>query len=333
MLSRSANCLYWMGRYLERAENLARLVDVNSQFLLEIESAPGFGEDDGWLPILEVAHLDELFEARRKLSSALSPLEFLCLSPANPDSICGCIAQARENARMVRDQVSEEMWRELNRLHLFLRSDLARDEWHYDLQDFCERIINFSLLFQGITDSTIGHDEGWRFIQLGKYLERADKTTRILDIPHHLSGHLKAAPWPTVLRACSARSAFLAAHGATTSKEKTASLLLFSDSFPRSVRFCLNKVDETLHGISGSPRGMHTNEAERLAGSALASVDFNGPQDLATLGLHAYADRLQTEFNAIGKQIFENYVLLPSEIKHAPPPLFHTMQQAQQVQQ
>jgi uncharacterized alpha-E superfamily protein len=95
----------------------------------------------------------------------------------------------------------------------------------------------------------------------------------------------------------------------------------------------LNKVDETLHGISSAPRGMHTNEAERLTGSALANVDFNGPHDLANLGLHSYVDRLQSECNAIGKQIFDTYVLLPSEIRHLPAPTFHSHQQAQQVQQ
>ena len=319
MLSRAAYNLFWMARLIERAENLARLVDVNTQFLLDANLNPDAPAAAGWQPILAVTNLEAQFKELHPDSPDLTAAEFLALSSENPDSIRKCIEQARENARMVRDHISEEMWRELNRLHLFLQSPASRAEWNFSTQDFCERIIQFSLLYSGITDATIQHDQEWLFIRLGKFLERADKTTRILDIPSHLGPLLPVAPWATVLRACSARSSFLATYGAMITREKTFALLLFSDRFPRSLRFCLNQVDDALHRISGTPRGGFANEAERLAGAALAAVDFNGPSDLEAMGIHEYADRLQRQLNDIGQRIFETYVLLPSEIESLAP--------------
>lgn len=333
MLSRAADNLYWMARFLERAENMARLVDTNSQFLLDAGLSADPRDSSGWRPILTVTCLDEDLERCRKDNPELGIPEFLTLSRLNGDSIRQCIAQARENARMVRDQVSEEMWRELNRLHLFLQSSAAQDEWEFSPQEFCDRIIRFSLLFQGLVEATIAQQEGYLFIKLGKYLERADKTTRILDIPAHHAGNLAVSPWPTILRACSARSAYLASRGATISEGEAVSLLLFDQGFPRSVRFCLNEVDNALHAISNTPRGTYGNEAERLAGATLASIDFNGPGDLERLGLHAYADQLQEQFNQIGQQIFECYVLPPAEVQAAPSTNFSVVQNFQQAQQ
>ncbi|NNC89749.1 MAG: alpha-E domain-containing protein [Akkermansiaceae bacterium] len=333
MLSRAANNLFWMARLIERAENMARLVDVNTQFLLDANLNPDAPAAAGWQPILAATSLEDAFREQHDAEPKLNAADFLALSPDNPESIRECIAQARENARMVRDQISEEMWRELNRLHLFLKSPSAEDEWSFSSQEFCERIIQFSLLFHGITDATIEHGEEWLFIRLGKFLERADKTTRILDIPSHLGPLLPVAPWPTVLRACSARSSFLANFGATISREKTLSLLLFSHSFPRSVRFCLNQVDDALHRISSTPRGGFANEAERLAGATLAAVDFNGSSDLEAMGIHEYADRLQKQLNDIGQQIFETYVLLPSYLEESPQSGYAMMSRQSQSQQ
>ena len=334
MLSRAADNLYWMARYIERAENLARLADANSQFLLDAGLSPDPRDSAGWVPILQVTCLDDDYERCRKEEPELSILKFLTLSPRNSESIRTCVAMARENARMVRDQISEEMWRELNRLHLFLQSPSAGIEWEFAAEDFYNRIVSFSLLFQGLVEATIAQDEGYHFIVLGKYLERADKTTRILDIPSHHGVSLSVSPWPTVLRACSARSAYLTSRGASIQEKDAISLLLFDHHFPRSMRFCLRAVDNALHEISGTPRGTFGNEAERLAGAALANVDFNGPGDLERLGLHRYVDGLQDQLNQVGQQIFETYVLLPAEIQQAPGAalLVQGFQEAQQQQ-
>lgn len=336
MLSRAADNLYWMARYIERAESLARLADANSQFLLDTGLSPDPRDVSGWMPILEVTCLDEDFERVQKEKPELGVLEFLTISPENNESIRACIAMARENARMVRDQISEEIWFEVNRLHLFLQSPGATIEWEFSPEEFYNRILNFSLLFQGLVEATIAKDEGYSFIILGRFLERADKTTRILDVPAHHRNSTAVSPWPTVLGACSARAAYLTTRGASVKEKDAIDLLLFDHHFPRSMRFCLREVDNALHRISGTPTGTYGNEAERLTGALLANVDFNGPSDLERMGLHAYADQIQDRLNDIGQQIFETYVLLPAEVAQAPAwttQLAQGYQQAQQQQQ
>ena len=333
MLSRAADNLYWMARYLERAENLARLVDTNAQFLLDAGLSADPRSSAGWQPILRVCDLDEEFHRCHEETPTLRIPDFLVLDRRNSDSIRQCVALARENARMVRDQLSEEMWRELNRLHLFLQDSSAEDEWEFSPQDFCDRIVRFSLLFQGLVEATIAQQEGYCFIHLGKHLERVDKTTRILDIPTHHANALAVSPWPTVLRACSARSAYLSLRGASITEEDALALLLFDHGFPRSVRFCLNEVDTALHQITGTVRGSYGNEAERLAGATLANIDFNGSGDFKRLGIHDYADGLQQQINDIGQQIFETYVLLPAEVQQLPAASYAMTSIYQQMQQ
>ena len=183
MLSRSADNLYWMSRYIERAENIARMLETSSQFLLDLGKSSRLMDNSGWRPILEVLCVDEDYDRVSSKESDIGSLEFLSFSNLNSDSIVQCISFARENARMVRDKISEEMWRELNRIHLFLNSESAEVEWEFSQHDFFNRIIRFSLLFQGLVQSTIAQNEGSLFVQLGRYLERADKTTRIVDMP------------------------------------------------------------------------------------------------------------------------------------------------------
>lgn len=337
MLSRSADNLYWMSRYIERAENIARILETSSQFLLDLGQGSRQMDNSGWRPILEVLCVDEDFDRIKKQDPELGILQFLSISKFNSDSIIQCIALARENARMVRDKISEEMWRELNRIHLFLKSESAKAEWEFSQHEFFNRIIRFSLLFQGLVQSTIAHNEGYLFIQLGKYLERADKTTRIVDIPSlYEKKSLSVSPWPTVLKSCSARATYLTSIGTTITEKESISLLLFDGNFPRSLRFCLNEVDSIMHKISQTPRGNFSNEAERITGAVLASIDFNGKTDIELLGLHDYLDHIQDKINSIGEQIFDHYILLPTstiEAPELPNPVIQDYQQQQQQQQ
>ncbi|NNE92716.1 MAG: alpha-E domain-containing protein [Verrucomicrobiales bacterium] len=334
MLSRVADSLYWMARYIERAGNVARLVEANSS--LELDSTTSQRADSlaFWRPVLEATALVDAYNEAVAERPELTIPDFLMLDPKNPDSIVASVSEARENARMVRDQISSEMWLELNTLHLFLKSQGAA-EWTSRPEDFFARIIRFSLLFQGITDATVPQNEGWHFIQAGICLERADKTSRILDIPHRVQGARSAAPWGTVLGSCSAGPAYRDLYGDAVDEWKVTNLLIFSDSFPRSVRFCLRRLNEVLHAISGTPQGQYSNEAERLTGSALAGLDFADPNDVAQAGLSAYVDQLQRNFNEISQKIFETYVLLPSELQslNIDSRYVHAYNQQQQQQQ
>ena len=315
MLSRVANSLYWLSRYIERAENLARLVDVNRKFSLDARTL-GIGDDgDPWRAVLQATCSEEAYEAACKQSGTpIDASRFVSLEPDNPDSIFACLATARENARMVRDQIPREMWLELNRIHLYLKNEAA-STWAYDPASYYRRVVDFSLVFQGLTDATILHHEGWRFIQMGKFIERADKTSRILDM-------LNFGPEPdryrcaAILSACSGEAAFRAEFRGDISLENVASFLLFSETFPRSVRFSLRRLDSTLRSLTGAANGAYSNEVERLAGSVLAEVNFASFKEVLDTGLHQYIDRLQMHINDIGQQIFETYVLLPFEIQN-----------------
>jgi uncharacterized alpha-E superfamily protein len=223
MLSRVAHSLYWMARYIERAENIARLVDVNLQLLLDLRE-PGRKETRRLLAAHRAGHRRRqgIFQtAPRATGKAVT--EFLVFQNENPNSIVQSICQARENARMVRDQLTLELWEELNRLYLFVRSPQARKVWDRSPSEFFQEIKAGSLHLIGIASATLVHDEGWWFVQTGQFLERADKTTRILDVRHEtlpergapkIVSQTEALEWSAVLRSCSAWDAYKTFYGA-----------------------------------------------------------------------------------------------------------------------
>ncbi len=329
MLSRVANCLYWLSRYLERAENLARLVEVNRYDSLDNHLTES---DEGtfWHPLLYTTCLEESYAKSEETDVGW----FITFSQHNSDSIRQCVAQARENARMVRDQISEELWRELNRFHLFISSHDAVSLWENQPEAFHRKTIEFCMLLSGLINATILHDEGWHFIQTGKCLERADKTTRVLDMLA-FQGEPQRTKLASALKSCSAFSAFQDQFRGAITLDNIMSFLLFSPSFPRSVRFCMRELDEHLHAISGSQSGTFSNEAERLNGSVLAQLNFSSIENMQQSGgYHNYMDSLQAQFNNIGQHVFETYILLPLEIRSLQHnDVFHWQRQQQQQQQ
>lgn len=309
MLSRVADNLYWMSRYVERAESLARLVEVRRDTRLET----GFGIQSKkfWSSSLSALYAEEFFQADGRTEAD----EFILFAENWPNSIRNCIYFARENARMVRDQLSDEIWVELNNTYLFFQSGDAKKTFKQNPSHFSQRIIRFSLVFQGLVDATVHHDEGWRFISLGKYLERADQTSRILDTLSLIGSEPSRTDLIGALRTCSALSAYRKRFRGELSLRNVAEFLLFSQDFPRSMRFAIRRIDSYLHEISGVPSGNFSNEAERLIGSTLATVNFTDIATLMDKGLHQSIDELQTKLIEVGQRIFETYVLLPFEIE------------------
>ena len=320
MLSRVANSLYWMSRYLERADNTARLVDVNLQLFLDFRSLDDRALADRWIPIVQSAGDETLFNSLHGRASGRTVTEFLVFQPENHNSILAAVTQARENARMVRDQITIEVWEELNRLYLFLRSPQARQQLDSSPVEFFHEIKASSLYLQGLTNATVVRNEGWLFQQAGMYLERADKTSRILDVRHTVvPAHGAPAPvnqagaleWAAVLRSCSAWDAYKSMHGADVQPALVAEYLLLSPEFPRSVRFCVQALNATLRGISGSASDRFANDAERLSGRLLAQLQFTTAAEIFGTGLHAYIDELQARLNAIGEALFQAYIFQP----------------------
>ena len=321
MLSRVANTFFWMVRYVERADNLARLIDVNQQLLLDSERLDTERLRAFWMPIIQSAGDQEAFKELHPESGSEEAIDFLALDRRNPNSVYSCVAQARENARMVRDQLSDELWEELNSLYLFVHSEDATTMLVNEPVRFHQTIRRSAETFLGIAASTISRNEAWEFMALGRHLERADKTTRFLDINSYLSDEEGARPraathgalqWSAILRSCGALGAYRLSHRDIDAKG-VFEFLIFERDFPRSVAYCIEAVDMALHRISGSPRGTFVNEAERRSGRLLAELNYELSDEVLSSGLHQYLDSLQKQFNAIGDAIFESFVLNPEK--------------------
>src|ERR1043166_2123614 len=313
MLSRVADCLYWMSRYVERAENIARIVDVNRQVMLDLPYDQAQELDRNWFFMLVCLGDEDEFQERGQNPDRASVTEFVVFDRENSNSIVSCLAAARENARTAREQISTEMWEQLNRSYLWCTSHQARAAYERNEYDFFQQIKEISQMFQGITDSSMLHGEGWYFIQIGKFIERADKTSRVLDEKYHLLRHtelhrkLDVLEWSAVLRSCSARQAYQRVYVDTVKPMKVAELLLLNETFPRSVRFCQEHIDRSLRRISGVQPGHFTNAAEKLTGRALAEISFSAIEDIYSIGLHEAMDRIQIQLNQIGNMIFKPY--------------------------
>lgn len=306
MLSRVAENLYWMSRHIERADSLSRLVMAHQNELLDA-TASLTGDEHEWHPLLEVTSMGDS-ESDEDL------LTYMVSSRENSQSIVNCVYFARENARAIRDQISEEMWLELNSLWLELKQ-IEPTDWSLHKQ-ICEMTLQSSLIFRGIEYSSLPRTDVWAFVQLGEYLERADKTSRVVDLPYFLPKNDTASAWNTMLRASSATAEHRHRYGGEVNAATASSLLLFSVTFPRSVRYCVKKIDELLHFISGTKSGDYLNEAERETGALLARLNFSGVEEIGEMGLHDYVDSIQRDLNQIGWEIMQRYFLLTRD---APP--------------
>jgi uncharacterized alpha-E superfamily protein len=327
-----------MARYIERAENIARIVDVNLQLLLDMRNLDEKRLIEYWEPIVLATGDDEAFFKAHPQATGNAVTEFLVFQAENPNSIFQCICSARENARMVRDQITLELWEELNRIYLFIRSKQAREVWRRSPSEFFQEIKSASLHVIGIINATMVHDEGWWFVQCGQLLERADKTTRILDVRYKTlpeRGLPKAVnqndalDWAAVLRSCSAWDAYKSIYGADVHPRLVAEFLLLDDTFPRSVRFCVNGLNQAVRRISGVAEGHFCNDAEKLTGRFLAELQFSSVDEVFQTGLHRYLDEAQTKLNNIGEALFQAYIFQPFNNLDEQ----HMVQQEEQQQQ
>ena len=300
---------------MERAENNARILDVNLQLMLDYQNAGDESEFSHWKPI--IASLEDLkvFSSLYKEANAESVCEFITFERQNPNSIVSCIGYVRENARAVREYISSEMWEHINRVYLYMNSPQARERFKASAIEFYRRLVDDSHQFLGITDATLTHGEGWNFIQVGQYLERADCTSRILDLKYHIllpmeekvGGTVDTIQWMAVLKSCSALEAFRKLHLGQVNASKVAEFIILHDSFPRSVRFCCDRLDAALHRISGRDRKHFSNEAERLSGRICSDLDYATIGDIFAFGLHEYLNGLQGRLCEVADAMYKTY--------------------------
>jgi uncharacterized alpha-E superfamily protein len=308
MLSRVAESIYWMSRYVERAENVARFIGVNLTLMLDSSD-----RDQQWAPLVNTTGDHEDFQKRYKYPTEENVLRFLTFDRNNPNSIISCLRAARENARSVREIISSEMWLQLNTFYLKV-NDAATGARMESPHDFYTDVKLSSHLFTGITDATMTHGESWHFCRLGRKLERADKTSRILDVKYFIllrsvsevGTPLDDTQWAAVLRSASAFEMYRKRQG-SISPRGIVQFLLLDPEFPRAIRFCLYAANESLHAISGTPPDQASNNVEQLLGGLCSSLGSARVDAVIKGGLHEYLDNLQTQMNLVGSGIFETF--------------------------
>ncbi len=310
MLSRVAASIYWMSRYIERAENMARVVGVNNQLVLDLP-----GQDaEQWDPMVKVTGDDADFQARYGGPARANVIDFLTFDTLNPNSIVACVTTARENARSVREILSSEMWEEINRFYLFLRQPGARERALWDAHAFFREVRRASHMIEGTKNETMEQGEAWHFSEMGRHIERADQTTRILDLKYFLllpsaadvGKPIDDLQWGALLRSASALEAYRRTHGRVAALT-VASFLLLNREFPRSVHHCAGRVQASLHAVTGTPARRFANAAERELGRLVADLDYTDIADVVSTGLHDFVDALQEKLNHVGNEITSTF--------------------------
>jgi uncharacterized alpha-E superfamily protein len=311
MLSRIADSLFWLARYMERAEDTARILDVNYHMLLE-ESEQFY--QLRWDPLLVMAGEEPRFRTLYDEANARTVFEFLAFSQDNPNSIVQCISKARENARTIRDRLSREMWEDINGLYHAVSGFDPTQEIAGGPHRFCDVVKFGSHRFHGVADATLPHDEGWRFLQLGCYLERAEMTTRLVDVQYQYlleAPHLGATPdnhqWMAVLKSVGAYEAYRRKYYSQIQPEQVAEMLILHPQHPRSILFSINELQFGLRALSNTAPGSYSNEAERLTGRLLESLRYDKIEEIFEQGLHSYLTSLLESCLTIGENIAQSY--------------------------
>lgn len=315
MLSRVADSIYWMSRYVERAENVARFIDVNLQLMLDDPS----GEDQQWAPLVNTTGDHEAFTRRwGKAATQENVIHFLTFDQENPNSILSCVRAARENARTIREIISSEMWLQLNKFYLTVTAAAENKGGALaNPHEFFTEVKNANHLFNGIAAATMTHGEPWHFFHMGRMLERADKTSRILDVKYFIllrSAQDVGTPfddiqWAAVLRSASAFEMYRKRHG-RISPRGVVEFLLLDREFPRAIHFSLLAARDSLHKISGTPLGTFRHPPEKLLGQLCSDLAFTSVDEIVNAGLHEYLDDLQTRMNQVAAGIFEAFLAL-----------------------
>ncbi|WP_211251806.1 alpha-E domain-containing protein [Andreprevotia chitinilytica] len=309
MLSRTADHLYWMSRYLERAENLARLLDVSFSLSLLPQSKGARAEMQAPLVITET--LDE-YQERYSEISAENLFAFMALDRDNPASIVGCLRRARENAHAVRGKITAEMWENINATWLQAREfeSVAGGE----VGDFFDWVKERSHLFRGVAYGTVLRGDAYSFIRLGTFVERADNTARLLDVKASLMDDARAEgdasgahdyyAWNALLKALSAYEAHLEVYRDTVSVQSATELLLLSPRLPRSLRASLDAICKILGQIEGENGRL----AQRQANALLNDLKFARVDEILEAGLHDYLGQWLLDINALGETIYHAYL-------------------------
>lgn len=307
MLSRVADAVFWVNRYIERAENVARFVDVSQS--LSLGGAPQ------WAPLVFASGDEELFQEHYGECTSANVLQFLLFDERNSNSILSCLIKARENARTIREILSVSLWEAINRFYLRVRE--AANDPEPILQNpavFLERAKRFSHEVTGVNEATMSHGEAWNFGKIGRLIERADKTSRILDVKYFVllpdvtkvGSALDVLQWSALLESTSALHMYRKRFGRIAPRS-VAEFLILDPQFPRSMKFCVASMRSSLHRITGNPVGQGLTMSERQCEDLHSRLQRLSIHDIIQIGIHEFIDSFQQSLNGLGLAIREGF--------------------------
>jgi uncharacterized alpha-E superfamily protein len=313
MLSRVADSIYWMNRYIERAENVARFISVNLILTLDLPDEM----HEQWMPLVMTTGDSQLFQEKFGKATKENIVNFLTFDTQNPNSLLSCLTAARENARSVREIISSEMWECVNRFYLSIK-DGASTHAIENSYDFFTQVKLSSHLFVGIVDSTMAHSEGWHFGRLGRMLERADKTSRLVDVKYYIllptlddvGTPYDDIQWAAVLKSASAFEMYRKARRHGINPIDVVDFLILDRQFPRSIYYSISRAEESLHRISGTPITTVQNDAEKKMGRLRSDLNYTDIKEIMAFGLHEFLDDFQAKLNGVGESVYETFFAL-----------------------
>ena len=313
MLSRTADHLYWMARYIERAENMARMLDVTYRMSLVQNAAQS--EAALWVPLLHISDTVEDFHKAYDEVTAHNVIYYIAMDSRNLSSIYTCLRAARENAHAVRVAMSSEMWENINSLWLEFQQMDKKLILDSGLSEFCDWVKSRSHLFRGVTYGTMLRDDGFRFTRLGGFIERADDMARLLDVKYHLllpsasdvGGAVDYYEWSALLRSASAYEAYLKVYRDAVMPLRVAELLVLRHDMPRSLHACMDELTTILEQLTGDAG----RECKRLAGEMHSTLHYGRIEDIYRGGLHEFLEAFLRHNNRLGLEIQRAYLNAP----------------------
>ncbi len=305
MLSRTADHLYWMARYIERAENMARVLDVTANMSL-ITNPADQTESALWRPALQICGDVVAYEEAYGECTAANVIKFLTMDDNNPSSIYSTLRSARENARAVRVAMTSETWESINTLWLEFSQFIGADFSKNGLHEFCEWVKARSHLFRGVSFGTMLRDDSFRFLRLGSFIERADNTARILDVKYHIlqpideeTGGVDYYAWSAVLRSVSSFQAYQKVFRDTIDPKKVAEMMVLRNDMPRSLHACYEEIVSIVQQLSDR----RPTECKRLSGQLLSSLRYGKMEIIFAQGLHEFLGDFLRSNNRLGGEI------------------------------
>ena len=308
MLSRVSDSLYWIGRYLERAEHTVRVLDVNLTLMLE---GPAPTPDASWKRALRALAVPDSLQQ----VDADTLVNGMCFDVSNGASVSSCVGAARENARQVRDEISSEQWQKLNRLYHSL-AEMRSPERYTTVPDLLQLVLDGIHLFQGVTDTTMPHGEGWQFIRAGRHMERSTQIATLLELyyrelysePDEMIDSTQYLEWVGLLRCCTAFEAYCTVYTADLTPERILEFLLLNPVFPHSLRYSVNSLVEALAGIQSEGRRAPAEELARRAGRLQASLSFAQIDEILERDTAGYLHEVLGECRVIQELIYRLYI-------------------------